>query len=118
MASTDRGWRRWIDAEHAGSYCVTHGPPIQGLGPGRAGILEHGLRRDPEDVASLARSPRVLFFDTHGIARIAGSFSDLASVFENKSWRHWLDAFRENGRPARDLPLRKRASETEQPRER
>ena len=62
-------------------------------------------------MASLARTPWCLFVDSCGIARISGSFSNLAAVYENKTWRHWLDAFRENGTPKRELPVPKRASE-------
>ncbi len=84
---------------------------FEALGPGRAGLIEHGLGRDPEDMASLARTPWVIFVDCVGIARMGGSFSNLAAVYENKTWRHWLDAFRENGTPMRELPKPKRASE-------
>ncbi|HTF91118.1 MAG TPA: hypothetical protein VK843_22070 [Planctomycetota bacterium] len=81
------------------------------LGVGRAGILEHGLVHDAEDVASFGRTPWVIFVDSYGIVRRGGSYSGLSSVYENREWRHWLDVFRENGLPARDLPMPKRGSE-------
>ena len=81
------------------------------LGPGRAGLMEHGLQQAEDDRASFGRTPWVIFVDSYGIVRRGGSYSGLSQVYEDRAWRHWLDVFRENGLPARELPPPKRASD-------